>query len=594
MSSFPGNALQDREAIRVKAVVCVKVRRLWCKILHDGKHEGEGVKRCFSVDPHITSFYNLCQLLTRAFQLQGDFEISYQLPQSTENGKRPDVFISLTSDFDLDAAFMSSSLPYLSLKVEPVICSDTQNDWTFLEATEAPLTNNVQSTGVSSTVPFHISLKHQMERTFSKITKAFTDSVRRGPLKESEWQCHLDPEGRVLAIEEIWVRVFQGGGLEPVLRKEVWPHLLNVFPPDLTKEERERHLNMKSQVYYHLKSKWKRKCPLEIESITHLIMKDVLRTDRTHPYFAVPDDHEHMDYLFNILTTYALENPDVSYAQGMSDLAAPILVILDDEAAAYTCFCSLMERIKGHFLLDGKAMTLKFDHLSQLVNRMEPEFFKYLMEIGADDMFFCYRWLLLDLKREFQFDDAVQLMEVIWSSLTLPTESTARASNMVSGLPRSNSAAAILTQKGFHTVNNSNDSEDEWDSDLEDNGFYPFTSKSVDVEMKLIELPGPYHLGGGNPFVLFLCLAILSLHKDHCMNKEMDYNTLAMYFDKLVRKHDLHKTLTKARALYSDYLSSCGFEKDEETPILEETNSSWCSQEHHTDVFLQANHFVEC
>lgn len=67
-----------------------------------------------------------------------------------------------------------------------------------------------------------------------------------------------------------------------------------------------------------------------------------------------------------------------------------------------------------------------------------------------------------------------------------------------------------------------------------------------------------------------------------------------MYFDKLVRKHDLHKTLTKARALYSDYLSSCGFEKDEETPILEETNSSWCSQEHHTDVFLQANHFVEC
>nr|XP_058969430.1 TBC1 domain family member 25-like isoform X2 [Pocillopora verrucosa] len=584
MSSLPGNALQDREAIRVKAV------------LYDGKFDGEGVKRCFSVDPHITSFNNLCQLLKRAFQLQGDFEISYQLPQSTENGKRPDVFISLTSDFDLDAAFMSSSLPYLSLKVEPVVCSDSHNDWTFLEATEAPLTNNVQSTGVSSAVPFHISLKHQMERTFSKITKAFTDSVRRGPLKELEWQCHLDSEGRVLAIEELWVRVFHGGGLDPVLRKEVWPHLLNVFPPDLTKEERERHLKMKSQVYCHLKSKWKRKCPLEIESITHLIMKDVLRTDRTHPYFAVPDDHEHMDYLFNILTTYALENPDVSYAQGMSDLAAPILVILDDEAVAYTCFCCLMERIKGHFLLNGKAMTLKFDHLSQLVNRMEPEFFKYLMDIGADDMFFCYRWLLLDLKREFPFDDAVQLMEVIWSSLTLPAESAARASNMVSGLPRGNSAAAaILKQNGYHTVNNSNnDSEDEWDSDLEDDGFYPFTSKSVDQEMKLIELPGPYHLGGGNPFVLFLCLAILSLHKDHCMNKEMDYNALAMYFDKLVRKHDLHKTLMKARALYTDYLSSCGVEKDDETPIPEETTSSWCSQEHHTDVFLQTNHFVEC
>ena len=52
-----------------------------------------------------------------------DFEIYYQLPQSTETGKRPDVFLSLTSDFDLDAAFMSSSLPYLSLKVEPIISS---------------------------------------------------------------------------------------------------------------------------------------------------------------------------------------------------------------------------------------------------------------------------------------------------------------------------------------------------------------------------------------------------------------------------------------------------------------------------------------
>lgn len=472
---------------------------------------------------------------------------------------------------------------------------DNHNDWTFLEATEAPLTNNVQSTGVSSTVPFHISLKHQMERTFNKITRAFSDSTRRGPLRELEWHCHLDCEGRVLAIDEQWARVFQGGGVEPALRKEVWPHLLNVFPPDLTKDERERHLKMKSQVYCHLKSKWKATYPQEIESITHLIMKDVLRTDRTHPYFAVPDDHEHMDALFNILTTYALQNPDVSYAQGMSDLAAPVLVILDDEAMAYTCFCALMDRMKGQFLLDGKAMTLKFDHLSQLVHRMEPDFFKYLMDIGADDMFFCYRWLLLDLKREFPFDDAVQLMEVIWSSLTLsPESSTQSKPTIIGGTPQGNPAAAILFQNGYVGVDYSVTIDDDSDSDLEDSGFCPLTTKPADQETKLLQLPGPYQLGGGNPFVLFMCLAILSLHKEYCMNKEMDYNTLAMYFDKLVRKHDLAKTLVKARALYADYLSSFGVAKDDEAPISEESNASWCSQEHHTDISLQTNHFVEC
>ena len=427
-----------------------------------------------------------------------------------------------------------------------------------------------------------------MERTFNKITRAFGESIRRGPLKEIEWQCHLDFEGRVLGIDELWARIFQGGGLETSLRKEVWPHLLNVFPPDLTKEERERHLNMKSQVYCHLKAKWKARDPQEIESITHLIMKDVLRTDRTHPYFAVPDDHHHMDALFNLLTTYALENPDVSYAQGMSDLAAPLLIILDDESVAYTCFCSLLDRMKGHFLLDGKAMTLKFDHLSQLVHRMEPELFKYLMNIGADDMFFCYRWLLLDLKREFPFDDAVQLMDVIWSSVTQPSRISS-----VGGMSKVNSAA-ILMQNGYFGEDVSVGVDDDSDSDLEESGFCPLTAKPVDQTTKLLQLPGPYQLGDGNPFALFMCLAILSLHKDHCMQKQMDYNTLAMYFDKLIRKHDLAKTLAKARALYAAYLSSFGDAKCDETPIKEDSKTPWCSQEPLIDIPLKTSHFVEC
>lgn len=463
-----------------------------------------------------------------------------------------------------------------------VTLDDGHNDWTFLEATEAPLTNNVQSTGVSTNVPFHISLKHQMERTLSKLTKAFNDSTRRGPLKELEWQCHLDSEGRVLGIDELWARIFQGGGLEPGLRNEVWPHLLNVFPPDLTKEERERHLKMKSQVYYHLKSKWEAKCPKEIESITHLIMKDVLRTDRTHPYFSVPDDHQHVNALFNILTTYALENPDVSYAQGMSDLAAPLLVILDNESVAYTCFCALLDRMKGHFLLDGKAMTQKFDHLSQLVHRVEPELFKYLMSIEADDMFFCYRWLLLDLKREFPFDDVVQLMEVIWSSTT----------HAVGGVSRGN-CAAILMQNGYFGEDKVSVDDDSDCSDLEETGFCSLTTKPVDQETKLLQLPGPYHLGDGNPFALFMCVAILSIHKDYCIQKQMDYNTLAMYFDKLVRKHDLAKTLVKARALYAEYLRSFGEIKNEETPFNDDSKTQW-KNEPLIDIPLKTGHFVEC
>ena len=427
-----------------------------------------------------------------------------------------------------------------------------------------------------------------MEKTFHKISKAFSASVINVPLKELEWRCHLDHDGRVMRTEELWARIFQGG-IDASLRREIWKHLLNVFPPDLTEDERERHMMMKAKVYWHLKRAWKAREPSEIETISHMVMKDVLRTDRTYPYFAVPDEHAHIDSLFSVLTTYALANPDVSYAQGMSDLAAPLLVVFEDEAITYTCFTSLMNRMKSHFLLDGKAMTKKFEHLAFLVQKMDPEFYKFLVMIGADDMFFCYRWLLLDLKREFPFDDALQLFEVTWSSLTSSSDSPqpqVGTFNSVNKNFRGNSSIAPPSN-GYSPVDLLGNC-DECDSDIEEDDML----NSSTSETKLIQLPGPCHLGDGNPFSLFMSLAILFLHKDHCMQQQMDYNALAMYFDKMIRKHDLNKTLTKARALYAEYLSMFGSEVGYDVATKEDQTVTWLD-----DPVIetpQQSNFVEC
>ncbi len=48
--------------------------------------------------------------------------------------------------------------------------------------------------------------------------------------------------------------------------------------------------------------------------------------------------------LRNIVTTYVWENLTDGYSQGMCDLLAPLLVILDDETMAYACFLQLMEQ----------------------------------------------------------------------------------------------------------------------------------------------------------------------------------------------------------------------------------------------------------
>lgn len=68
-------------------------------------------------------------------------------------------------------------------------------------------------------------------------------------------------------------------------------------------------------------------------------------------------------------------------------------------------------------MLDGIAMTQKFAHLSEALQFYDPEFYDYLKLQQADDLLFCYRWLLLEMKREFAFDDSLRMLEVLWSSL---------------------------------------------------------------------------------------------------------------------------------------------------------------------------------
>lgn len=71
---------------------------------------------------------------------------------------------------------------------------------------------------------------------------------------------------------------------------------------------------------------------------------------------------------------------------------------------------------------------------------------------------------------------------------------------------------------------------------------------------RCLELPSPTDFGGGNPFLMFLCLTILLQHREFIMQNSLDYNEMAMHFDKMVRKHNVTKVLSQARRLYQDYL----------------------------------------
>ena len=440
----------------------------------------------------------------------------------------------------------------------------------------------------------------------------------------------------------------------------------------------------------------------------------------------------------------------------MSDLLSPILVTMMDEAHAYICFCALMQRLKSNFFIDGVSMTKKFQHLTDGLLYYDPEFFTYLKLNQADDLLYCYRWLLLEMKREFDFDDCFKVLEALWSSLppNFPTRSnglklceikfdikesnsipakesssdlkpvnpknvkgpllhprkqetayskvaslrrqtsgvTGSPSNrpislkgrrQISGLSKDKEArplrirsfgstesdkSVVKSSAAFTSTSNNKTDEtsrkltksQSWVNssapqrtlnrlpeshtegkkikDLKDfskltsssndkckdiqqgkNGSIEKASNSkmknneIDSRLKPDEneilsdedgttdnddtprdrtddeevvaysnfnsastmkmngsnssgnmtgltlvcqkLPEPTEFGDGNPFLIFLCIACLLQHRNYIMQQQLDYQEIAMYFDKMVRKHDVEKTLFIARKLFAEYLN---------------------------------------
>uniref|UniRef100_A0A034VDI6 TBC1 domain family member 25 n=1 Tax=Bactrocera dorsalis TaxID=27457 RepID=A0A034VDI6_BACDO len=427
--------------------------------------------RKFSVDPQITSLEVLYSLLAKAFDIKSDFSIKYKAFDPAGN----EIYLSVLSDWDLDAAFLrihnlaiqTATEPCLMLQIDIKPFTEVR-EWDIdATATTSTVANNSggsgstsvnalspsfsvntgvreavsplqQSIGASQKYVQNMQTKlpglimNHMEKTFSIVQKAFNLSEEtmaslppRPPLADNEFRLFLDALGQIKRNDELRKVIFLGG-IDPSLRRVVWKHILNVYPHGMNGHQRMDYMRRKAEQYIKLRDTWinavKQGCIAgELSYVTSMVKKDVLRTDRLHPFYAGSDDNQNIASLFNILTTYALNHPSVSYCQGMSDIASPLLVTMNDEAQAYICFCAIMTRVKGNFMLDGIAMTQKFTHLTEALSFYDPEFWEYLKSQQADDLLYCYRWLLLELKREFPFDDALRMLEVQWSALKYET-----------------------------------------------------------------------------------------------------------------------------------------------------------------------------
>ncbi|KAF8902082.1 rab-GTPase-TBC domain-containing protein [Gymnopilus junonius] len=274
------------------------------------------------------------------------------------------------------------------------------------------------------------------------------------PVDERLWASWFSRDGKpIIRNEEMKREVFRRG-ISPkgTLRQRIWPFLLGVLEWDATSEERDRLWQEKRKRYQAVKDEWCGVAEIfdsaSVLEERHRIDVDCRRTDRGQPMFSAPaeirttdlDDekvpnkhysiispnmndigaqspsNEHVDRMAAILLTYNFYEKDLGYVQGMSDLCAPIYIVMTGgEEMTFWCFVEVMNRMKQNFLRDQSGMKKQLSTLQQLIEVMDPELFRHLEKTDALNLFFCFRWVLISFKREFPFEDVLRLWEVLWT-----------------------------------------------------------------------------------------------------------------------------------------------------------------------------------
>ncbi|PIA42390.1 hypothetical protein AQUCO_02000087v1 [Aquilegia coerulea] len=352
-----------------------------------------------------------------------------------------DLSIQVLEKFSLVTKFARETTTHLLREIQNdgFLANDTKKQ-------SQPLTNDNHETGLddAQTVPNEISVTPDpLENTLCRKENHFKEAAtrvgtfelvdskefdkltlvwgqpRQPPLGSEEWATFLDAEGRILDSKSLRKRIFYGG-LEHQIRNEVWKFLLGYHEYDSTYAEREYLASVKKADYETLKSQWQSISPAQARRFTKfrerkgLIEKDVVRTDRSASFYD-GDDNPNVTLLRNILLTYSFYNFDLGYCQGMSDLLSPILFVMKDESESFWCFVSLMERLGPNFNRDQNGMHSQLFALSKLVELLDSPLHNYFRQNDCLNYFFCFRWVLIQFKREFDYEKMMRLWEVLWT-----------------------------------------------------------------------------------------------------------------------------------------------------------------------------------
>jgi len=192
-------------------------------------------------------------------------------------------------------------------------------------------------------------------------------------------------------------------GLPPPVRGKVWALALN------------NNLNLTSQLYNILGTRAHEQLSMGADTKEDTL--DLIRLDvsRTFPQLGIfQKGGPYHQLLQNVLGVYVCYRPDLGYIQGMSFIAAILLLNLE-EAEAFIVFANLVNRpcLSAFYRLDTCVMGQYYQAFSSLLSDHLPKLAKHFAKLGLRPELYMLDWVMTQFSKAAPLDLTCRIWDLL-------------------------------------------------------------------------------------------------------------------------------------------------------------------------------------
>lgn len=215
--------------------------------------------------------------------------------------------------------------------------------------------------------------------------------------RSKKWMKMINKWEQYYPGEKIVRRIYKG--IPASVRGLVWARILSI---NKTREEQK-------DVYKIMRNRARKKSP-HIRQIDI----DVNRTYRNHIMFRERYGVK-QQALFHVLAAYSMYNTEVGYCQGMSEIAALLLMYLNEEDAFWglsQLFCSKNHGMHG-FFIPGFPKLLRYqEHHDVILKKFLPKVRKYFERNDIYPSLYTIKWFLQCFLGRIPFTLTLRLWDI--------------------------------------------------------------------------------------------------------------------------------------------------------------------------------------